>query len=90
MAETRLPLVIREMDAESSRDSAVDISTDFLARSVLCVPMIARGELVGVIELVNKVGEPFTEDDQTLLSSIATYAAVAVDNARMFRKHRSL
>jgi GAF domain-containing protein/FixJ family two-component response regulator len=89
VAETWVPLLIREVDRASAPESAVDISTDFLARSVLCVPMVARGEIMGVIEVVNKIDGGFTEDDQMLLSSIATYAAVAVDNARLFRRYES-
>jgi GAF domain-containing protein/FixJ family two-component response regulator len=89
VAETGVPMLIREVDRSSTPESAVDISTDFLARSVLCVPMVARGEMMGVIEVVNKIDGGFTEDDQMLLSSIATYAAVAVDNARLFRKYES-
>ncbi|HJX38297.1 MAG TPA: GAF domain-containing protein, partial [Anaerolineae bacterium] len=87
VAQTGLPLLIRELDRESARDSAIDISTDFLAESVLCVPMIARGKTIGVIEVINKLDETFTQDDQSLLSSIASYAAAAIENARLFRRY---
>jgi GAF domain-containing protein/FixJ family two-component response regulator len=89
VAQTGRPLLIRELDRDSRPESAIDISTDFLAQSVLCVPMIARGRTIGVIELVNKVDGGFTEDDQSLLSSIASYAAVAIENARLFRRYES-
>ncbi|MDH4207913.1 MAG: GAF domain-containing protein [Anaerolineae bacterium] len=89
VAQTGRPLLVRELDRESARDNAIEISTDFLAKSVLCVPMISRGKTIGVIEVINKLGESFTQDDQSLLSSIASYAAVAIENARLFRRYES-
>jgi GAF domain-containing protein/FixJ family two-component response regulator len=89
VAETAQPVLIRDVGKVSDRDKTVDISTDFLTKSVLCVPMVARGETIGVIEVVNKVEGAFTELDQSLLCSIAGYAAVAIDNARLLRQYQT-
>jgi GAF domain-containing protein/FixJ family two-component response regulator len=89
VAETAQPVLIRDVGQVSNRDKAVDISTDFLTKSVLCVPMVARGETIGVIEVVNKLEGAFTEGDQSLLCSIAGYAAVAIDNARLLRQFQA-
>lgn len=86
VAQTGQPLLIPDVGSDSAHRMAIDISTDFATASVLCVPMIARGETIGVIEVINKLEGTFGEEDQSLLSSIAGYAAVAIDNARLFRK----
>jgi len=86
VARTGQPMLIPDVGSDSAHRRAIDISADFLTKSVLCVPMMARGEIMGVIELINRLEGTFTEDDQSLLSSIAGYAAVAIDNARLFRK----
>jgi signal transduction histidine kinase len=72
-------------DAQKDRRhyKAVDVTTDFLTRSILCVPMIFKGKVIGVIEIMNKLEGDFTESDLTLLNSIATYAAIALENARL-------
>lgn len=88
VAETGEPLLTTDVGDDFVHHTAFDISTDFLISSVLCVPMIARGEIIGVIEVMNKLEGTFTEHDQSLLSSIASYAAVAIDNARLFRELR--
>jgi GAF domain-containing protein len=89
VAQTGRPLLIPDVSQVPDHDKAIDISTDFLTRSVLCVPMIARGEAIGVIELVNKVNGTFTEDDQKVLGSIAGYAAVAIHNSRLLREYQA-
>jgi two-component system NtrC family sensor kinase len=54
------------------------------ARSVLCVPLVLREKTVGAIEVINKWGARFTEDDLTLLNSIAASVAIAIENARLY------
>ena len=39
-----------------------------------------------MIEVINKLEGTFTEDDLSVLNAIANYAAVAIDNARLFRR----
>jgi diguanylate cyclase (GGDEF)-like protein len=53
-------------------------------RSVLCLPLLYQGERIGVIEVLNKVGGGFTEDDRTLLEMIVAALAVALGTMRMF------
>jgi signal transduction histidine kinase len=84
---------------DASRDERFDKSWDqmtgFATRSILAVPMVRRGELVGVLEVINKRdADCFGRQDQELLRIIASQAAIAVENAKLFRslfdKNRSL
>ncbi len=60
-------------------------------RSVLAVPLVARGRSVGVIELLNGlVDRPFCEDDVRLTQMLAEFAANAIDNARHYRQVEEL
>ena len=55
-------------------------------RAVLCVPITLRGKPLGVVFLANyKLGETFTEDHRNLVTELATQAAVAIQNARLFQ-----
>ena len=61
----------------------IDEAFGFVTRSILCVPMLTRGKLVGVIELLNKYnGTEFTAPDATLLSILGHVAATALDDMR--------
>ncbi|KFE64626.1 sensor domain-containing diguanylate cyclase [Hyalangium minutum] len=68
-----------------------DQASAFRTRSILAVPLIARGRVLGVIELVNGPRDPpFSQDDLTTLTAIADYAAIAIENARNFRRVQEL
>lgn len=61
-----------------------DEATGFTTHSILCVPMLTRGKVVGVVQVLNRRGGPFTDDDQRLLEALASMGAVAVENARLY------
>jgi len=83
VAQSGEPLMISDAQKDRRHYRAVDVTTDFLTKSMLCVPMIFKGKTIGVIEIMNKLEGDFTESDLTLLNSIATYAAIAIENARL-------
>ena len=83
VAQSGEPLMISDAQKDPRHYKEVDITTDFLTRSILCVPMVVKGKVIGVIEIMNKLEGDFTESDLTLLNSIATYAAIAIENARL-------
>ena len=59
-------------------------------RSAMIVPLIARGHTFGVISLVSaKEGQHYDNDDLSLVQQLARHAALAVDNARLYREARN-
>jgi signal transduction histidine kinase len=72
-------------DVQSDQRWYRDLDDQFVTRSIIAVPMISRGEVIGVIELLNRRdGTPFDADDERLLMSFAANAAVSIENARLF------
>ena len=68
-----------------------DEALDFHTHSVLAVPLTSRGRCMGVIELVNGPGDPlFTDEDLQIVTGIADFAAIAIDNARNFQRVQEL
>ncbi len=57
----------------------------------LGVPIVSRGEVLGSLYLCDKTdGTLFDESDQALIESLAAYAAVAIENARLYQQVRRL
>ena len=81
------------LTTNAQNDPRFDAQTSIVAynlRSILCVPLKARGETVGVIYADNRVREGlFTERDRVLVNSLADQAAVALENARLFDSVRN-
>jgi diguanylate cyclase (GGDEF)-like protein len=59
-------------------------------RSFLGVPLIVRDEVIGVISAQSQHHDAFGKDQIRLLETIATQAAIAVDNARLFTETQRL
>ncbi len=67
-----------------------DRQTGFRTRSVLCVPLISRGKVLGVIEVLNKINGDFNDDDLHLLQSIATSVSIALENSQLYQETLSM
>lgn len=64
-----------------------DKKTGFRTRSILCVPLKNITEdIIGAIQVLNKKTGPFGQDDEALLTALAAQAAVAIDNADLYKK----
>jgi signal transduction histidine kinase len=78
------PLLIRDVRADPRWYQDADHASGFDTRSIIAVPLQLRGEVIGVVEAVNKQdGSDMTWDDVEILSTLATQAAIAVNNARL-------
>ncbi|HDQ72764.1 MAG TPA: GAF domain-containing protein [Chloroflexi bacterium] len=82
VAENIEPAISDNVRTDARFLPTVDEQVGFETRSLVAVPLAARGRTLGVIEVVNKRSErPFTEEDANLLSILATLAASALDYA---------
>lgn len=77
------PLLITNVDKDERHFKEVDLKINFNTRSILCVPLILYDQVIGVLQVLNKKTGNFTQHDLELLSSIASYAAIAIENARL-------
>jgi PAS domain S-box-containing protein len=92
---TGRPVLVRHVRPRDLPRIARDAEAgDLLARagvhSYLAVPLIARGEVIGALDLKRtRNPAPFDEDDVVLAGELAGRAAVAIDNARWFQSVRN-
>ncbi|HTE56646.1 MAG TPA: GAF domain-containing protein [Kofleriaceae bacterium] len=64
---------------------AVDLRSGYRTRSILCTPMRdSKGVIIGVLQVLNKAGGPFTGEDEELLAALAGQAAVSVENSKLY------
>ena len=64
---------------------AFDKQTGFFTRSILCVPIINKeGKVIGVTQVLNKRGGPFTAEDESRLRAFTAQISIALENAKLF------
>lgn len=65
----------------------VDKGTGYRTRSILCGPIKdLQGEIIGVIQVINKKGKAFDNNDEALFRAFAYQTAIAVENFRLYKK----
>ena len=85
VAAAKAPITIDDI-------ATADLFTPFLrergVKSLLGVPLLIEGRVVGVIHVGRLTPRPFTEDDIRLLQLVAFRVALAIENARLFEEER--
>lgn len=81
------PRVIENVSSDPNHYSGVDRRLQFQTRNILGVPMRTPKRIIGVVQAVNKRDNArFSDDDIVTLRTLASQAAVAIENARMFQQ----
>jgi diguanylate cyclase (GGDEF)-like protein len=75
---------------DASRDPRHDITLaergGLVPHSMLCVPMVKKDALLGVLQVINKLdGSCFTDDELRMVETLADHAAIAIENASLYR-----
>jgi signal transduction histidine kinase len=87
VVQTSKPVVVPDARTDPHFYRQADEQSDFSTRSILAVPMVVRGNVIGVLEALNKRdGEEFTREDVEMLTVLGGQAAVAVQNALLFQQ----
>ncbi len=76
---------IADAYADTRFNGEIDRSTGYRTQSVLCVPVMTRSSrCIGIIQVLNKKGGPFTTRDEKRLKALSAQAGIAIENARLF------
>jgi two-component system phosphate regulon sensor histidine kinase PhoR len=68
-----------------SGNDLLRVQTSFLVKAILSVPLLAGGRVTGVLSVDNKhSSHTFSEHEVHVLSTLADYAAIAIENARLY------
>lgn len=89
VAQSGTPVVTTNAQSDP-RFSSQNSIISYNLRSILCVPLKIKETIIGVIYADNRVASGiFAEQDRNVLAALANQAAVAIENARLFREIRN-
>jgi GAF domain-containing protein len=80
------PLVVDDPKSDSRFYGGIDEKTGFETKSILAVPMTTKERTIGVIEVINKLAGGFDDRDVKVATALASQAAVALENARLYSR----
>jgi len=84
VARTGKPLIVNDVSRSANFHKMIDDTTGFATKSLVCAPLIVHRKILGVIEVLNKRdGSEFGEQDLEAVVSVATTAAMAIENTRL-------
>lgn len=87
VAQTGETLNIPDAYADARFVSDFDRVSGFRTRSILTAPMLnPQQKIIGVVQLLNKVGGAFTSRDERLLAAMTSQAAISIENARLYQQ----
>lgn len=87
VAQHREALLLEDASNDPRWNRSFEAATRFRPRSMLCVPVISRSALHGVIQVMNRLdGRPFDQHQLGLVQILADHAAIALENAALYRK----
>ena len=86
IAEKHQGVIIDDCRRDPRHTTIVDRKTNFQTRSLLGVPVLMEDRLLGVLEAVNKKRGKFSQGDLRLLTRMAAFLAIPLQNAVLIRQ----
>jgi diguanylate cyclase (GGDEF)-like protein len=87
VAESGEPILIKDIEQDESTRGVMKNRSHYRTRSLLSVPLVSQGAVIGVINVNNKKNDAlFTQGDLNLMNLFANQVAIAIQNARLHSK----
>jgi diguanylate cyclase (GGDEF)-like protein len=87
VARHRQALRLDDASQDPRHDKTIGSETNFRPHGMLCVPVMSKDQLLGVIQVINRIGGgSFDDDELRLVQILADHAAIAIENASLYRK----
>ncbi len=89
VCQNKQAVIINDVANDPRFNSTVQEKTQYITRNMIAFPMIAAGECIGVIEVLNKAeGRDFSENDLSVLRLFGSQAGSAYENANVFIQNK--
>jgi len=86
VAETGQGMIVNDADKDDRIFKEVDNATSITTRNLICVPLVLKNRVLGVLEVINKKKGFYITDDMDLLKFFADFAALAINHRELYKK----
>ncbi len=86
VVDNNKPVIINNVEKDSRFSDKVQLKTGYISKTMIAIPMRVKGQCIGVIELINKIGaKGFDKNDLEILELLSNQAGIAYLNADSYR-----
>ncbi len=89
VAKTGQPALVDDVRKDERFYRGIDQTTGLTTTNIVAVPLLIKRNVIGVLEMVNKVEGQFDEEDLSVTETLAQWAAVAIENAQLVHDLRA-
>lgn len=89
VAEHGTPLFVEDVNTVEGFSCSIEGVADYPATSVMCVPFVTKGEVIGVIELLNKRGGLYDHVDVEMVNYLSDQAASLIERATFYEDQKN-
>jgi len=87
VAKHKRPVIVKDTKTDKRFFEGVDEITRFKTKSVLAIPLITKDRLIGIIEIINKIGgDTFTKNDLNRIKAYIDQTAIAIENVNLVNR----
>ena len=86
VAEHGESLIVNDVASDPRFFSKADKVTNFKTRNIICTPVVCQGNIIGVLEGVNKKGGDFDAGDLEIIDALVHHIAVAVEKTKLYEQ----
>lgn len=87
VAEHGVSLVVPDVTKDHRHSVLVDEKSGFTTKNILCVPIMVKQKIIGVLQAINKLGNgAFSEEDIELFQLLANQVAIAIENSNLYEE----
>ncbi|MEW6608385.1 MAG: HD-GYP domain-containing protein [bacterium] len=91
VVKNKQSLSIKDVSQDTRFSRKIDEEIKFVTKSLLCVPLLIKDRVIGVVEAINKIGdEGFSTADLELLQAMANQEGIAIENAKLYEDLKEL
>lgn len=84
-AQNNKPIIVPDTEKDPRFFKGADKKSGFVTRSMICVPMRLKDNVIGVLQVLNRTGTiPFNDHDLEMLENMANQAVSSIENARLY------
>jgi adenylate cyclase len=87
VADNGEPILVADAQHDPRLYKKADETSRFVTRNMICAPLKYKGDVIGVVQAINKIGSgTFRESEVSLFCGFASQAAIAIENVNLFNQ----